>query len=123
MSETEIVHLLDSARDALTADNGMIVVQRLRAGSCASSASTGSSSWTARSAKQALRRAFVAQILRAVLGAPRPTLEAILAFCVHDIGPAPRARSSSGILAAVIAPIRSGTSTTASHGSACRRCH
>ncbi len=88
--ETDIVHLLDSARDAKAVDSAMIVVQRLPDGFVRILGLDGLVIWDGtRWRNKPYARAFVTQILRAVPGSPRPTLEAIVAFCVHDIGPAP----------------------------------
>jgi hypothetical protein len=84
--ESEIVHLLARRHD----NGGLIVVQRLREGFVRILGSDSLVIWDGtRWRNKPYASAFVADILGAVPGCPRPALEAILTFCVHDLGPAP----------------------------------
>jgi DNA integrity scanning protein DisA with diadenylate cyclase activity len=84
--EAEIAHLLDDKRDG----DGLVVVQRLTDGVVRILGLDGLVIWDgARWRNKPYASAFVEDVLCAVPGCPRPVLEAILAFCVHDLGPAP----------------------------------
>ncbi|MGH9230924.1 MAG: diadenylate cyclase, partial [Acidimicrobiales bacterium] len=84
--ETEIVRLLDASRDG----RSMVVVQRLTDGLVRVLGLDGLVIWDGtRWRNKPYARAFVADIVRCMPGCPRRALEAILEFCVHDVGPAP----------------------------------
>jgi DNA integrity scanning protein DisA with diadenylate cyclase activity len=84
--EMDIVRALDGTHDG----GATIVVQRLREGLVRILGLDGFVIWDGtRWRNKPHAGAFVADIQRAVPRCPRPTLEAILAFCVHDLGPAP----------------------------------
>lgn len=84
--ETEIVHLLNDKRDR----DGIVVVQRPTDGLVRILGLDGLVVWDGtRWRNKPYASALAGDILRAVPGCPRPALEAILAFCVHDLGPAP----------------------------------
>ena len=84
--ETEIVGLLDASRNG----RSIVVVQRLTNGFVRILGLDGLVIWDGtRWRNKPYASAFVADILRCIPGCPRPALEAILEFCVHDIGPAP----------------------------------
>lgn len=84
--ETDIVRLLDASRNG----RSIVVVQRLTDGFVRILGIEGLVIWDGtRWRNKPHARAFVADILRTTPGCPRPALEAILEFCVHDLGPAP----------------------------------
>lgn len=84
--ESEIVHLLGERRDR----DEMIVVQRPADGFVRILGLDGLVIWDGtRWRNKPYASALVEDVLHAVPACPRPALEAILAFCVHDLGPAP----------------------------------